>query len=164
MEITVFFFLLLFKSRCYSYKERVRFFFLVLLFKGEKLVGIIWQAGNHQNSMLASVLVRSRFHKGRAGVIPCTAWHTHHFMCTSAHFPFRSAMPQNKVLVENVVLHPSNSFFLFPAHLFNGSSKMHPGNKRDAWQYCPLLYFISALQQIRDCAWRKALHSLMSWA
>lgn len=40
MEITVFFLLLLFKSRCYSYKERVRFFFLVLLFKGEKLVGI----------------------------------------------------------------------------------------------------------------------------
>lgn len=40
MKIIVFFLLLLFKSQCHFYKKSVRFFLLVLLFKGEKLVGI----------------------------------------------------------------------------------------------------------------------------
>lgn len=119
--------------------------------------------------MLASVSVRSRSHKGSARVIPSTTQHMHHPMWT-ARFLSRSAMLQNKVLVENVVLHPSNSFHLFPAHVFNGPSKMHPGNKREGWQYWPLLYFLFsrvegvALRQTGTVLGRKALHSRMSWA
>lgn len=45
--------------------------------------------------MLASVSVRSRSHKSRAGVIPSTTQHTHHLMCT-ARFLFRSAILEIK--------------------------------------------------------------------